>query len=151
MQEDGIAAAFALLNPEPQAPADTADGAAPDAPPAPSAEEQRLQGELESARAETARMREKIHRDALAGKVSDVNLALKVLDPERHLDADGNLRHDMLWNDFPALIPRGVTHPTAPNGGGGFQTGPGPTLERAVETGSLPLINFAFDQELNRR
>lgn len=56
---------------------------------------------------------------ALEGKVSDVKLAMRVLDPEKHLDADGNVRVDALLADYASLAPTGPTGATAPDAGGG--------------------------------
>ncbi|MDO4246221.1 MAG: hypothetical protein Q4C89_09375 [Deinococcus sp.] len=113
-----------------------------------------LKAEKEALAAEVATFKE---RDTTAertklldGKVSDVQLALRVLDPEKHLNSDGSLKVDALYTDFPSLAPAGVTTPTAPDGGGGSQrTAAGaPTLERAVESGSIADINAAFDAAL---
>jgi len=143
---DGIEAAFALLNPQTsqEAPAEQA------APAEPSPEVQGLQSDLEAAKADTAKVREQLYRQALQGKVSDVDLALKVLDSEKHLDADGNVKIDALTREFEGLLPRGTYHQTAPDGGGGIYPKLGGSLESAVRSGSPALINYEFDQQLKR-
>lgn len=143
---DGIEAAFALLNPQTaqEAPAEQA------APPEPSPEVQSLQSDLEAAQAETAKVRQQLHRQALQGKVSDVDLALKVLDPEKHLDADGNVKIDALTREFEGLLPIGTRYPTALDGGGGTHMSIGGGLESALLSGSPALINYEFDQQLKR-
>lgn len=113
-----------------------------------------LKAEKDALAAEVATFKE---RDTTAertklldGKVSDVNLALRVLDPAKHLNSDGSLKVDALYADFPTLAPAGITTPTAPDGGGGSQrpAAGAPTLERAVESGSIADINAAFDAAL---
>ena len=62
-------------------------------------------------------------RAALTGKVADPVAALKLLDPEAHLDGDGNVNTDALLKSYPFLAPqqdgKRVDLPgarTAPNG-----------------------------------
>ncbi|MDO4263282.1 MAG: hypothetical protein Q4C67_03715 [Deinococcus sp.] len=154
-ENDGISAAFALLNPQPaDSTSASGEGAASATEPMPpSPEVQALEAERDAAKGEAAQLREQLHRRDLAGKVSDVDLALKVLDPAKHLDAQGNIRLDVLREEFPGLYPRGVMHPTAPDGGGGSQRMPdmGGGLTGAVRTGSLPLINIEFDRALRHK
>ncbi|ANC72957.1 phage scaffolding protein [Deinococcus radiodurans] len=126
-----------------------------------SSKEAELQQQLDAMKAENETLKTKVstfeERDTTAertklldGKVSDVQLALRVLDPEKHLNADGTLKTDALYTDFPSLAPAGITTPTAPDGGGGSQrTAAGATsLDRAVQGGSLADINAAFDAAL---
>lgn len=126
-----------------------------------SSKETELQAQLDALKAEKDALAAEVstfkERDTTAertkqldGKVSDVQLALRVLDPEKHLNADGTLKTDALYTDFPSLAPAGVTTPTAPDGGGGSQrTAAGATsLDRAVQGGSLADINAAFDAAL---
>ncbi|MHA0043893.1 hypothetical protein [Deinococcus sp. PEB2-63] len=143
---DGIEAAFALLNP--QAPPEVAAEQVTTAEPGP--EVQALQNDLEAAKAEAAKVRQQLHRQALQGKVSDVDLALKVLDPEKHLDADGNVKIDALTREFAGLLPA-VRYPTSPDGAGGTHPSFTGGLEGALRSGSPGLINYEFDQQLNRK
>lgn len=54
-------------------------------------------------------------RAALTGKVADASAALKLLDPEKHLDSDGNVNTEALLTDYPFLKP--TTPGATPIGG----------------------------------
>lgn len=56
-------------------------------------------------------------RADLKGEVRDVGAALKLIDPEKHLDADGNVSLKALLKDYPFLAPVDRVTP----GGGGAQ------------------------------
>ncbi|WP_288432667.1 hypothetical protein [uncultured Deinococcus sp.] len=150
---DGIAAAFALLNPQPDpstvaAQSDAATAADP-------AQVEAAHTELATARTEIEKLkaerRELELRKQLDGKVSDVGAALKLLDPERHVLDSGKVNLNRLWDDFPSLLRPNTTHTTAPNPGGGIHTPyGGGSLERALEHGSTAEVNYAFDYELNK-
>lgn len=58
-------------------------------------------------------------RAALAGKVSDPEAALKLLDPDKHLDASGNVNTTALLKSYPFLAPN--YQPTTASGGAGGQ------------------------------
>lgn len=148
-EQDGIAAAFALLSPKPATAPDAAT--ATDAAPAqPGPDVERLQGELEASRSENAALVERQRRTELKGKVSDVDAAMKLLDPEKHLNSDGSVNLDSLRGQYPSLYIQQMT-PTAPDGGGGsYFSSAATSLESAVQSGSAPLINYAFGQELKR-
>lgn len=85
---------------------------------------------------------------ALAGKVADPALALKALDPTKHLNEDGTVKVEALLADHPALAPTGTVAATAADGGGGPQGGGLPTLDTALASGSTTDINAAFDAAL---
>lgn len=115
------------------------------------AEVERLTRERDEARAEGSKAKAEhaafVQRTQLEGKVTDLNTAMKVLDPERHLNEDGSVNVYALYTDFPILAPS--FGPTAPDGGGGthssyINTG----LESVARTGSPGEINAAFDAEL---
>lgn len=91
-----------------------------------------------------------IRRQSLEGKVTDMNAAMKLLDPERHLNSDGTVNVHALYQEFPSLAPS-VNVPTAPDGGGGPHfTGPvGNDPEEVARRGGSPTaINSAFDRLL---
>lgn len=99
---DGIAEAFALLNPEPTAATVTTEteGAEAQLPAEVSAELDALKAEREQAQAEMAQLREQGYRRDLDGKVSDVTLAMRVLDPAKHIDAQGRVNiHELTVSD----------------------------------------------------
>lgn len=56
-------------------------------------------------------------RADLKGEVRDVGAALKLIDPEKHLDAEGNVSLKALLKDYPFLAPVDRVTP----GGGGAQ------------------------------
>lgn len=82
---------------------------------------------------------------SLEGKVSSVDIALKLLDANKHLDAEGKIKLEALLTDYPTLAPTG---PTAPDGGGGVQRATVASLEKALEAKDATAINAAFDTEL---
>lgn len=85
---------------------------------------------------------------SLEGKVSSVDIALKLLDANKHLDAEGKIKLEALLTDYPTLAPTGPAGPTAPDGGGGVQRATVASLEKALEAKDATAINAAFDTEL---
>ena len=83
------------------------------------ATEERLKLEREEAEEARTAAEEKARvagwRADLKGEVRDVNAALKLIDPEKHLDADGNVNLRALLKDYDFLAP---VSRTAPGGGG---------------------------------
>jgi len=57
-------------------------------------------------------------RAALTGKVADPAAALKLLDPEEHVDEEGNVNVDALLKSYPFLAPQ-QSGPTPTRSGGG--------------------------------
>lgn len=98
------------------------------------AEVQRLKTEQETS----------TRKAALTDKVADADLALKILDPAKHLNPDGSVKIDALLADHPILTPT----VTSPDGGGGKQGGGVPALDTALASGSTGDINAAFDAAL---
>ena len=144
---DGIEEAFALLNDQPaSAPAPNSEATSP--------EVQRLTDALGAAETEKAELKTmyetRAQRKALEGKVVDVDAAMKLLDPAKHLDDEGDVRLPDLFRDYSFLEARSLP-PTAPNGGGGPQNGYAmPTMEQAIRSGEPAQINMVFDNVLKR-
>lgn len=67
-------------------------------------------------------------RADLAGKVIDPAAAIKLLDPDKHLDKDGNVKVEALLKDYPYLAPtqRGAS---APGAGGAHPANSGNPLD----------------------
>lgn len=83
--------------------------------------------ELEKAAAEAAAKAVAAERRAaLTGKVVDPTAALKLLDPEKHLDSDGNVNTEALVADYPFLKAGAVIAP-ATSGSGTNPKPPTPT------------------------
>lgn len=119
------------------------------AAPAPS-EQERLTDELNQKTADYDALQKNydtlLRRTSMDGKVADMNLALKVLDPARHLHEDGTVNVQALYADFPLLTPTELRLPTAPSGGGGPQfTHVATDLDAAASTGNPTAINSALD------
>lgn len=96
--------------------------------------EQRAQAEKkeaeERAAAAEARALAAERRAALAGHVVDPAAAIKLLDPEKHLDRDGNVVVEKLLKDFPFLAPQQQPKgPSAPGAGGTHPANPGNPLD----------------------
>ncbi|AFZ66075.1 capsid assembly scaffolding protein Gp46 family protein [Deinococcus peraridilitoris] len=88
--------------------------------------EEKLKADLEAERLKTKAAEDRVtaaeRRAALTGKVVNADAALKLMDPDKHLDAEGNLNVDALLKDHPYLAPTTQSAgATAPNGGGGTQ------------------------------
>lgn len=112
-----------------------------------------LEQQLAEARAENERLKGEQttaqRRAALDGKVANVDLALRALDPAKHLDKDGNVKVEALLADFPQLSTTAATAATAPDGGGGTQSAAGTLdLDAAVNSKDTAAINAAFDEAL---
>lgn len=110
--------------------------------------------EAEKAKAEQAETAKKLaeaearavaaeRRATLAGKVADPVAALKLLDEEQHLDADGNVKVEALLKTYPFLAPT-PTGPTPTSGAGGKT----PTGLNAEKLKSMDSKEFA---ELQKR
>lgn len=132
---------------------DAAPGGEAAAPAQPdyAAEVERLTRERDEARSESGKVKAEhdalVRRTSLEGKVTDLNTAMKVLDPKRHLNKDGSVDVYALYTDFPILAPS--SGPTAPDGGGGAHGFYASTsLESVARGGSPGEINAAFDAEL---
>lgn len=94
--------------------------------------EQRLAAEKKDAedraRAAEERAVAAERRASLAGHVVDPAAAIKLLDPEKHLDKDGNVSVEKLLKDFPFLAP-GKPGPSAPGAGGAHPKNNGNPLD----------------------
>lgn len=78
------------------------------------------------AAAERATLAER--KAALAGKVVDADAAVKLLNPDKHLDKDGAVDVDAFLSDFSFMSPQRSVTP-APGGSGGAPRAPSPTAQ----------------------
>lgn len=88
-------------------------------------------------------------KSALEGKVSNADMALKLIDSEKHVDAEGKIKLESLLADYPTLAPAGIAVSTAPAepiiaAGGGRAI----SLDQALSSNDNSAINAAFDAEL---
>lgn len=91
-------------------------------------------------------------RASLTGKVIDPEAALKLLNPETHLDEDGNVNVEALLETHPFLAPT-KTHAPATPGASGLPPNRALTLEK-IQAMSPDEINANWDAvqaALNRR
>lgn len=85
-------------------------------------------------------------KNALEGKVSNADMALKLLDPAKHVDGDGKVKLESLLADYPALAPAGIAVSTAP--AEPIAGGRAISLDQALSSNDNSAINAAFDAEL---
>lgn len=101
-----------------------------------------------AAEAERATLAER--RAALTGKVADVDLALAVFNPEKHVLEDGGLNVDALLEAHPVLAPVEQRAPVLSSARGGVGGVPKPTPEeaaiQAAKAGNLEAAAMALTQ-----
>jgi len=113
--------------------------------------EEKLKADLDAANRKAAEAEARVtaaeRKASLTGRVVNVDAALKLLDPDKHLDDTGSINVDAFLKDHPYLAPtQQSAGPTAPNGGGGAQPTGRKFTEADLERMSPGEINANWDR-----